>query len=44
MKEEEKLVACDRNNKNYKELQEDKKKDKKERLNGVKTAGSLGIL
>lgn len=34
MEEEEKLVACVRNNRSYRKLQ--KEKNKKERLNGVR--------
>lgn len=36
MEEEEKLVACVRNNRSYRELHKEKKKNKKERLNGVR--------
>lgn len=36
MEEEEKLVAGVRNNRSYKELQKEKKKDKEERLSGVR--------
>lgn len=41
MEEEEKLVACVRNNRSYRKLQKDRKKDKKERLNGLRLLEAL---